>query len=208
MKQNENFLCYLGMKLIKIILLSTFLISCHNARNDRDYQAYMSAKELYLQGNAQEAMEKLETLEKQNPSYLLPFILDGRINLFAGQYTRAEEKLVHVLKRSPLDFDTLRWMANLYLLTERYEEAEQLVSAALEKYPDEPRFLLLLAASYKGQAKVKEAVVAYHRAYLFEVELAYAHYEMAQLYSRFGLEKESKEQIERAAVLAERSIHE
>ena len=58
-----------------------------------------------------------------------------------------------------------------------------------------PRLLLLLAASFKEQGKVKEAVVAYHRAYLFEVELAYAHYEMAQLYSQFGLEKECKEQL-------------
>ena len=70
------------------------------------------------------------------------------------------------------------------------------------------RVLLYLAASYKGQGKVKEAVVTYHRAYLFEVELAYAHYEMAQLYSQFGLEKEHKEQMERASALSERRLHE
>lgn len=196
------------MKWIKIFLLAVLLISCGNAQNGRNYQAFSVAKDLFLQGNSQGALEKLETLEKQNPSYLLPFNLDGRISLFTGQYERAEERLNHVLKRSPLDFDALRWMANLYLLTERYEEAEKLVSIALENYVEEPRLLLLLAASFKEQGKVKEAVVAYHRAYLFEVELAYAHYEMAQLYSQFGLEKECKEQLERASALSERRFDE
>lgn len=208
MKQNELFLCYLGMKYLKVILLAVLLISCHNAHKSRDYQAFSVAKDLYLQGDSQGALEKLESLEKENPSYLLPFNLDGRISLFTGQYERAEEKLTHVLKHSPLDFEAIRWMANLYLLTKRYEKSEKFASIALEKYPEEPRFLLLLAASYKAQGKVKEAVVTYHRAYLFEVELAYAHYEMAQLYSQFGLEKEYKEQIERASALSERRIHE
>ena len=196
------------MKFIKIVLLSVMLVSCHNARNTQDYKDFSIAKDLYLQGDTQGALEKLEFLEDQNPSYLLPFNLDGRISLFTGQYERAEERLAHVLKRNPLEFDAIRWMANLYLLTRRYEEAEQLVSIALENYPEEPRLLLLLAASYKAQGKVKEDVVTYHRAYLFEVELAYAHYEMAQLYSQFGLEKEYKEQLERASALSERRIHE
>lgn len=196
------------MKFIRIVLLSVMLVSCHNARNTQDYKDFSIAKDLYLQGDTQGALEKLEFLEDQNPSYLLPFNLDGRISLFTGQYERAEERLAHVLKRNPLEFDAIRWMANLYLLTRRYDEAEQLVSIALENYPEEPRLLLLLAASYKAQGKVKEAVVAYHRAYLFEVELAYAHYEMAQLYSQFGLEKEYKEQLERASALSERRIHE
>ena len=187
MKQNELFLCYLGMRWIKIVLLTVLLISCRNAENVQNYQSFNVAKDLYLQGDSQGALEKLEALERQNPSFFPPFILDGRISLFTGQYERAEEKLTHVLKLNPLEFDAIRWMANLYLLTKRYEEAENLVTIALEKYPEEPRLLLLLAASYKGQGKVKEAVVTYHRAYLFEVELAYAHYEMAQLYSQFGL---------------------
>jgi len=196
------------MKFIKIILLTAMLTSCHNAHHTRDYQAFSIAKDLYLQGDSQGALERLESLENQNPSYLPPFNLDGRISLFTGQYERAEEKLTHVLKRNPLEFDAIRWMVNLYLLTKQYVKAEELVSIALENYPEEPRLLLLLAASCKAQGKVKEAVVAYHRAYLFEVELAYAHYEMAQLYSQFGLEKEYKEQIERASALSERRIHE
>ena len=196
------------MKFVRIVLLTVLLISCHNAQNTRDYNAFSIAKDLYLQGDSQGALEKLEILESQNPGYLSPFNLDGRISLFTGQYERAEKKLAHVLKRNPLEFDAIRWMANLYLLTNRYEEAEKLVSIALENYPEEPRLLLLQAASYKAQGKIKEAVVTYHRAYLFEVELAYAHYEMAQLYSQFGLEKEYKEQLERASALSERRIHE
>ena len=193
------------MKNLKIILLTVLLISCNEAA---DHQSYSTAKDLYLQGDTQGALEKLESLENQNPSFLLPFILDGRISLFTGQCERAEEKLTHVLRRKPLDFDSLRWMAHLYIITSRWEEAEKLVTIALENYPEEPRLLLLLAASYKAQGKVKEAVVAYHRAYLFEVELAYAHYEMAQLYSQFGLETEYKKQMERASALSERRIHE
>ncbi len=173
-----------------------------------DHQSYIIAKDLYLQGDVQGALSKLEILENQNPSFLLPFTLDGRISLFIGDNERAEQKLAHVLKCSPLDFDTIRWMAHLYIITKRWEEAEQLVSIALEKYPEEPRLMLLLATSYKAQGKVKEAVVAYHRAYLFEVELAYAHYEMAQLYSQFGLEKEYNVQMERAAALSEGRVHE
>ena len=205
MKQNENFLCYLGMKNLKIILLTVLFFSCHRAV---DQQSYFIAKDLYLQGDTQGALEKLESIENQNPYFLLPFILDGRISLFTGQYERAEEKLAHVLKSKPLDFDSLRWMAHLYIITRRWEEAEELISIALENYPEEPRLLLLLASSYKAQGKVKEAVVTYHRAYLFEVELAYAHYELAQLYSQFGLETEYKEQMERASALSERRIHE
>ena len=193
------------MKNLKIILLTVLFISCSRSM---DQQAFNVAKDLYLQGDTQGALEKLESVEKQNPSFFLPFILDGRISLFTGQFERAEEKLIHVLKRKPLDFDSLRWMAHLYIITSRWEEAENLVTIALENYPEEPRLLLLLAASYKAQGKVKEAVVTYHRAYLFEVELAYAHYEMAQLYSQFGLETEYKEQMERASVLSERRIHE
>ena len=173
-----------------------------------DYQAYNVAKNLYTNGDVQGALEKLEVLEKHNPSFLLPYTLDGRINLFIGQSERAEKKLAHVLKRNRLDFDSLRWMAHLYIITKRWTDAERLTSIALENYPEEPRLLLILAASYKAQGKVKEAVVAYHRAYLFEVELAYAHYELAQLYSQFGLEKEYKEQMERASFLSERRIHE
>ena len=186
-------------------MLTVLLISCNKAL---DYQAFSIAKDLYLQGDSQGALEKLETLEDKNQSFLLPFTLDGRISLFIGQYERAEEKLSHALKCSPLDFDSLRWMAHLYIITKRWEDAEKLLSIALEKYPEEPRLLLLLATSYKGQGKVKEAVVTYHRAYLFEVELAYAHYELAQLYSQFGLEKEHKKQLERASLLSERRIHE
>jgi len=193
------------MKFIKTILLTFLLLSCHRSL---DYQSYSIANDLYIQGDVQGALKKLEVLEKQNPSFLLPFTLDGRISLFMGDNERAEQKLAHVLKCSPLDFDSLRWMAHLYIVTKRWEEAERLVSIALEKYPEEPRLLLLLAASYKAQGKVKEAVVAYHRAYLFEVELAYAHYEMAQLYSQFGLEKEYNVQMERAAALSEGRVHE
>ena len=193
------------MKFLKIVMLTVLFVSCHRTL---DYQAFSIAKDLYLQGDSQGALEKLETLEKQNQSFLLPFTLDGRISLFMGQYERAEEKLTHVLKRSPLDFDSLRWMAHLYIITERWEDAEKLLSIALESYPEEPRLLLLLAASYKAQGKIKEAVVTYHRAYLFEVELAYAHYELAQLYSKFGLEQKYKEQMERASLLSERRIHE
>lgn len=193
------------MKFVKIIMLTVLFVSCHRVM---DYQSYNVAKELYMQGDTQGSLKKLEVLEKQNPSFLLPFTMDGRISLFTGQYERAEQKLAHVLKHSPLDFDSLRWMAHLYIITRRWEEAEKLISIALERYPEEPRLLLLLAASYKALGKVKEAVVTYHRAYLFEVELAYAHYEMAQLYSQFGLEKEYKEQLERASLLSERRIHE
>ncbi len=205
MKQNEFFLCYLGMKNLKIFLLIFLFISCSRSI---DQQAFNVAKDLYLQGDTKGALEKLESVEIQNPSFFLPFTLDGRISLFTGQFERAEEKLIHVLKHKPLDFDSLRWMAHLYIITKRWKEAENLVTIALEDYPEEPRLLLLLAASYKAQGKVKEAVVTYHRAYLFEVELAYAHYEMAQLYSQFGLETEYKEQMERASVLSERRIHE
>lgn len=198
-------MCYTGMKFVKVIMLTILLASCHRAL---DQQAYTVAKDLYTNGDTQGALEKLEVLEKRNPSFLLPFTLDGRISLFTEQYERAEEKLSHVLKRNPLDFDSLRWMGHLYIITKRWENAEKLVSIALESYPEEPRLLLLLATSYKAQDKVKEAVVTYHRAYLFEVELAYAHYELAQLYSQFGLEKEYKEHMERASLLSERRIHE
>ena len=89
-KQNELFLCYLGMKIIKIILLTVLLTSCNNTQNTRNYQAFSIAKDLYLQGNSQGALEQLEVLEKKNPQFFLPFNLDGRISMFTGQYERAE----------------------------------------------------------------------------------------------------------------------
>ena len=69
------------MKWLKIVLLTVLLISCRNAEKAQDHQAFIAAKDLYLQGDSQGALEKLEALEKHKPSYFPSFILDGRISL-------------------------------------------------------------------------------------------------------------------------------
>ena len=186
-------------KCLLILVLAVLSASCSEKF---DYQAYSHAKDLYIRGETGKAIEELEKLET-NPRFLLPYSLDGRISLFSGDYERAESKLLHVLGRAELDFDAVRWMTQVYLATDRPEEALELAGKALEKYPDEPRLLLALAHAQKKIGNIKDAATSFKRAFLLEEELAYGHFELATMYAQSAIWSEYQRHLERSAVLSD-----
>lgn len=194
----------MGKKLetiLKYFFLSIATILFFSCNGKYDYQKYNNAKSLYIKGETEKALETLEELEK-NPKFLLPYSLDGRISLFNGDYKRAENKLLHVLDKSSLDYDAVRWLAQVYLSTGQSEKALELAENALEKYPEEPRLLLVLASAQKNVGKSKEAITTLKRAFLFEEELAYSHFELATIYAKFALWDEYQKQLDKAAQLS------
>ena len=68
-------------------ILGIAMIACSGG--ERDYLSYNEAEKLYMKGESCEALRLLERLE-DNSSFLKPFVLDGRINLFLGNYDAAE----------------------------------------------------------------------------------------------------------------------
>jgi len=182
-----------------ILFLPVFLFSCSTKF---DYKAYSHAKDLYIKGETEKALEILEKLEK-NSNFLLSYSLDGRISLFSGDYKRAETKLLHVLDKSYLDFDAVRWLVQVYLATARPQKVQELAEKALEKYPDEPQLLLALAVAQSKLGNRKDATTSFKKAFLFEEELAHGHFELATLYAKSAVWNEYQRQLERAAVLSD-----
>lgn len=176
------------------------MIACSGG--ERDYLSYNEAEKLYMKGESCEALMLLERLEEDNSSFLKPFVLDGRINLFLGNYDAAENKLEYVLEKNPLDFEAVRWLSWVYLRKDETEKCIRLLKSALKKYPEEPRLLLLYGNAEKKGGNHTEAAEAYRRAFLFEEELAMAHFEYALLCSGFALEEKYRCELERAALLA------
>jgi len=94
-------------------------------------------------------------------------------------------------------------MTQVYLVTERPEKAKELAERTLEKYPEEPRLLLALASAYKKLGNFKDAAATFKKAFLFEEELAYSHFEFATIYAKSAVWNEYQRQLERAAELSD-----
>ena len=188
------------MKKLLFVFAVVLLASCGAGENG--YASFAEAKNLYMKGDSVGALAVLEKLEKENRNFLLPYVLDGRINFFLGNYAEAERKLEYVLEKNPLDFEGVRWLSAVLIRKKEFEKGEALLERSLEKYPEEPR-LLLMYAYIEGQlGKYGRAAEAYGRLFLFEEELATAHFDFALILGKSAMRERYRAELERAALLA------
>ncbi|MFN7065384.1 MAG: tetratricopeptide repeat protein [Aquificaceae bacterium] len=118
---------------------------------------FLLARLSLLEGKQQEAIDYLEKSLRVKGTFEAGFITLGGIYEQRGEYSRAELLYKDILKQDPDNRSALDRLANLYLITNRYEEAKEVYRRLIELYPEAGYLyqysLLLINAGEKEEAK-------------------------------------------------------
>ena len=197
---------YVHKAVLTVVTISSLVLSC--ARSDDDPSEtviawYARAERAYADGDLDSAMESIETVLDQNPSFQPALLLAGKIALLEERYERSHtylEELVHI---NPNHVDGRKWLARLHRMSNDPAAAESVLLPALQISTEDPELLVELARIYRDQNDLSRALEYYGKALLFSDRLAVAALELAEIYRVYGIDARTRRTLERALSLAD-----
>lgn len=113
------------------------LLKLLNISPENPLPYYLLARVSLAEGKQEEAIEYLEKSLKIRNTFEAGFITLGSIYEERGEYSRAEVLYKDVLKQDPNNRLALERLANLYLLTNRYESAKEVYEKLIDLYSED-----------------------------------------------------------------------
>lgn len=132
------------------------------------------------------AIEALEQIVELGSSSVLTYVNLGGINTKLGQFTEAEEYLLHAAALAPAHPEMRRRLAEVYLATNRYSEATEQLQRALRLFPEDATLYYYLGRSLEGAGEDRAALDAYEKAMDLDIGFARLCYRAASVARKLG----------------------
>ncbi len=195
--------------LVGLPIALVFASSCtrDDVMSDTELSAYATAKERYLQGDYESAIQAIEgehfTCRRGHQALLL----EAKSEFFRGHPERAEPILRALLRKYPRYTEAELWHARTLLAEGKTDEAESAIERAMRWNPDDPRLLALMASLQKTKKDYPKAFEYSIRAADYADETGKTELLLAELYWRFGQNEKAAGRIGLArAMLSEKSV--
>lgn len=150
-----------------------------------------------------EAISKLESLQRSNPQNVEALRHLSRLTRWAGRYADAEHWYELYLHLEPRDRQARLERARLAFWDLRYDDARRLYRALSEDFPDAPVFQLECQAKhFNGLGRARKAAGFYEQALAHEPEDVELLFDLGQMYSRMNFSKRAEGRYDRVLELA------
>lgn len=181
--------------------------SCSSRVSQQQTETYINAKKLYFGGRLEEALETLRSEKFSSRRGHQGKLLEAKILFLQGHTTDAEPVLISLHKKNPGYSEAQLWLARAQLANEKTSAARETVENAMEYNPEDPRLLSLMGTICEKEKDYQQALEYLGRAALYGEDLARTEIGLAQLYYRFGQDKQANAHIQRAqALITEKSV--
>lgn len=193
--------------IINIALVFASSCTRDDSMSDAELSAYARAKERYLQGDYESAIQAIEEERFTCRRGHQALLLEAKSELLRGNPGRSESILRALLARYPRYTEAELWHARTLLAEGKTEEAERAIERAMRWNPDDPRLLALMASLQKAKKDYPKAFEYSLRAADFADETGKTEILLAELYWRFGQNEKAAGRIGLArAMLSEKSV--
>lgn len=201
-------------KLILLLLLSVFTVSCYTSTKstgsgsssgvkDKNTE-FTNSKALAIasvrRGNFQQALIDLEPAEKINKKDPEIYLIKGIVYYGLKDNELAEENYLKSLKLDPKYTEARYNLCGLYLFEEKNDQAiEQCsIAAADPTYRARPSALTNLGIAYFRKGDVNKAKQYYDKALEINPAYVYTHNELGKLYTSIGKEQDAIQEFKLA----------
>ncbi|WP_041623610.1 tetratricopeptide repeat protein [Spirochaeta thermophila] len=141
----------------------------------------------------------VELLQPYSSSHHPPLLLlYAKSAILAGHPDLAIPPLTRLLKLSPSHTDARIWLIRAHIARGDLTTAKHLLLALLPLNREDPRLAYLEGLIAEKEGRLQDAILSYHRAALFETELAKTYVALGGLYFRFLQYEKAREYIEKA----------
>jgi len=151
--------------------------------------AYRAMARLDQPGNPSGASEELLAALKLSPETPEDVLLTGELAQANGDPAAAEAAFRRLLAADPDNSQATAALVHLFLQQKKADQAEPILTAALQKHPDDPALNAQLAALYESDndpAKAAQALTIVEKLYAANPHDASIARLLARLYSRSG----------------------
>lgn len=148
-------------------------------------------------GNNHIARESYTTILKSNAQSAEALIGLARLDQTAGRIVEAEQGFKAALALEPDNVDVISAVAQFYTSTERWDDAEQILSQSLERRPEDATLTFQLAVLCAKLGRTQEALDYFGEA----VGAAEAHYNLALVLYNDGQKQAAEKHLMQALLL-------
>ena len=135
-------------------------------------------------GKIEEAIRHFQVALKEAPDFYPAHNDLGTAYLAQSKFTEAEREFRTVLNLNHSDTEAYFNLANVFLLTTRYDDAREMVAEGLRRQPKSGLGQFLLGSICARQGQLLDAETALHQAIRLDSGLARAHLELVNVYLR------------------------
>jgi len=161
------------------------------AQRERIVYLFNEAGEFYLQGNNRKALERLQVLIRQEPSFKFSYKLAGDIYL---SEERMPEALLHYKKALGLGLEDAQVYNNLGIIHMTREEYPRAVMYLREAYylkPHNINIVYNLASTLRDNKELREALELFKKVVQLKYDYFNVHNDMAEIYMILGDREEA-----------------
>jgi tetratricopeptide (TPR) repeat protein len=163
------------------------------------YATYWKGVLLYEGNNADKAMPLFERASAQDPEYIEPALMTGRVLLDKALFSKAAEKFKAIAVRWPSDPRAHFLLGLTYYLQRQNAQARAEFVKASEMDKDNPEYYYQLGLVDKDNFRYTESVQELEKAVRLDSSLFDAWYMLASMYSFSKQESEALDCLERAS---------
>jgi tetratricopeptide (TPR) repeat protein len=187
------------VKMIAAVAAVSLYLSCSPARpNEAALRTFADAQAAWARGDSSAALLQAEDAASRSPHFAAAIFLAGKIRFFAGERLKAEAAWRRALAAAPAHLDSRKWLARLYFLEGRLEQAEALAAEGLSLSAEDPDLLILMGRLKRTRGDASAALEYLTRARDLSDRCAEAGLELADLYRGFGLSSRARMELMRA----------
>jgi len=158
------------------------------------YQLYLA--ELHqLTGNYKEAIKLYENISKKDPDNMDYYYQLAALYLNSEKYEEAISVYDKIEDKIGITEEISMQKQRIYLGLKENSKAEKELEALVNAYPDDSKFLSILAEFYLASGKPEEALEAYKKIAEIDPKNPYIHMSMADYYRKTGDKKKSFEEL-------------
>jgi Tfp pilus assembly protein PilF len=157
------------------------------------YEKGLSAQ---ARGRSDEAIERYKRSLEIAPDFYPARNNLGSVYLGKGDTQAAATEFERVISTNQSDASGYLNMANLYLLTKRYDSCEQMVKEGLRRQPNSAFGKFVQGALLARTSRPTDAEQALRQALQFDPQLAKVHLELVNLYLHQGRKADAKTELE------------
>jgi tetratricopeptide (TPR) repeat protein len=188
-------------------LVAGMFTGCLSSRepDPRAVSGYAEVRELYVQGEEEQAFTKARLLHEDYPEYPpLQFIL-GKLLYLKGSPDKPKEQLQPLVRKDPHYIDAVKWLSRLYLDKHLAGEAELILLKALEYSSEDPELLMLMGKSRTMQDDFANALLFFRTSESYHERFAETHLELATLYKSAGRNELALSSLKKALAILPRN---
>jgi tetratricopeptide (TPR) repeat protein len=158
------------------------------------YQLYLAELQ-QLTGNYKEAINLYEKISKKEPDNMDYYYQLAALYLNSERYLEAINVYDKIEDKLGITEEISLQKERIFLGLKEYKRAEEELEALVVTYPDDPKYLSILAEFYLANGKPDQALETYKKISVIDPKNPYIHMSMADYYRKTGDKEKAFEEL-------------